>query len=206
MTASLSREMHRRNRRNGSAGLVVGLLFHPFYEEKLRINDEKQHKNERKQQESEENLQKDEENLQQDEENQRYNVENIQMNAEKQHKKEEKLRENEEILPQKGIHIGKTLRRLLEKQGTSSVALGKRIGRSERAVQAMLRKKHLHSKVMVQISNALKHDIIRYLYQPDLLPANQALQKKAEALQHENEELKKELKYLKEINTMLKNK
>ncbi len=104
------------------------------------------------------------------------------------------------------IHIGKTLRKLLRRKSLSTKELGDMIGLDDSSVSRMLRKKYLHSKVMLDISSALSHDLFQYLYQPGEWPANKALQKKVEKLEHENGELKKELQYLKEINEMLKNK
>lgn len=105
-----------------------------------------------------------------------------------------------------GIHIGKTLKRLLEKQGVSPEELGERIGKGRTTVYAMLRQKYLHSGLMVKISEALKHDIIQYLYQPEDLPGNKKLQQKVEEMEHEIETLRKENNYLKELNTLLKQK
>lgn len=104
------------------------------------------------------------------------------------------------------IHIGKSVRKLLKNQGVSPAELGERIGKGRTTVYAMLRQKYLHSGLMVKISEALKHDIIQYLYQPDELPSNKKLLQKVEELEHQIETLRQENNYLKELNQLLKQK
>jgi len=132
------------------------------------------------------------------------------------HKREEDSSENEEKHAEKEekysnkegyeIHIGKTLRKVMQRKGISTIELGKMIGRDDSAVSKMLRKPYLHSKVMIDISSALGHDLFQYLYQPGEWPANKALKQQVQELEKENETLKKENELLKEVNALLKKK
>ena len=101
------------------------------------------------------------------------------------------------------IHIGRTLRKLLRHKNMTTAELGKMIGYNNSAVSKMLRKPYLHSKVMLDISNALQHDLFQYLYQPGELPANKQLMQENEQLKKEMQALLKEIKYLKKINSLM---
>lgn len=131
-------------------------------------------------------------------------------------KKETKVPENEPAVLKKEtisskkatpkqykIHIGKTLRKLLQHKNVTTSELGKVIGRNKSAVSKMLRKPYLHSKVMLDISNALQHDLFQYLYQPGEWPANKQLLKENEQLKKEMQILIKENEYLKKINELM---
>ena len=102
------------------------------------------------------------------------------------------------------IHIGSTLKKLLKQQKISHPAFAKMMGMNERGVRFMLRRKYLHAATMVKISEVLSHDIIRYLYLPENLPANAGLQKRMQEMEKEMETLKKENVMLSEMNRLLK--
>lgn len=104
----------------------------------------------------------------------------------------------------KGVHIGHTLGLLLKKLGLSSTDLCNLLGVSRQTAQRMLRKKYLHARLLVRISEVLQHDVVRYLYLPEDLPGNAALKKQVEELEKENERLKKENKMLEEMNVLLR--
>lgn len=103
----------------------------------------------------------------------------------------------------KGIHMGYTIRRLLEKLKLSTPHLATLLGISRQSAHAMLKKKYLHAATLVKISEVLQHDVVRYLYRPEDLPANAALKKKAEELEKENAALKKENEMLKKMVKLL---
>ncbi len=104
------------------------------------------------------------------------------------------------------VHIGSTLSKLLHARRISTRQFAELLQINERNARAMLKKKYLHAATLVKISEVLQHDVIRYLYLPENLPGNPALKQQVKELEKENGELKKELQYLKEINSMLKNK
>jgi len=101
------------------------------------------------------------------------------------------------------VHIGSTLRKLLRAKRISTSRFGELLQINERNARAMLKKKYLHAATLVKISEVLKHDVIRYLYLPENLPGNPALQQQVAALEQENQQLKQENTMLKKINTLL---
>ena len=101
------------------------------------------------------------------------------------------------------VHIGYTLGRLLLKLEVTPAMLAASIGVKAWSVRKMLKKKFLHARLLVRISEALQHDVVRYLYLPEHLPGNSALREKMKSLETENELLRKENSYLKKINAFL---
>lgn len=106
----------------------------------------------------------------------------------------------------KGVHIGYTLGRLLKKLDMSSTHLAQLLHISPKSARAMLKKKYLHAATLVKISEALNHDVVRYLYLPEHLPGSPALKQRVEELEKEMEALKKENEMLSELNRLLKKK
>jgi len=104
----------------------------------------------------------------------------------------------------KGIHIGYTLMRLLKMQGVPVTEFAHKMSINPKSAHAMLKKKYLHAATMVNISEALQHDIIRYLYLPENLPGNAGLIKSMEEMEKEMKALKKENEMLSEMNRLLK--
>ena len=67
----------------------------------------------------------------------------------------------------------------------------------------MLKKKYLHAATLVRISEALNHDVVRYLYLPEDLPGSPALKKRAEELEKETQELKQKVVMLEKMVKLL---
>lgn len=103
----------------------------------------------------------------------------------------------------KGIHMGYTIRRLLEKLKLSTPHLATLLGISRQSTHAMLKKKYLHAATLVKISEVLQHDVIRYLYLPDDLPGNAELKKLVEELEEENGALKEKVEMLQKMVKLL---
>lgn len=101
-------------------------------------------------------------------------------------------------------HIGKTLKRIIKEKNISAEELGKLIGRSNPAVYRMFRKEHLHLKLLEKISLAIGHDMFQYLSQPAETTSEE--KQKIISLQKENDELKKEIIFLREVILALKKK
>jgi len=106
----------------------------------------------------------------------------------------------------KDIHIGYTIGRLLTKLQLSATTLATLLGISRQSAHSMLKKKYLHAATLINISEALQHDVIRYLYPPEHLPANPKLKERVEELEKENEGLKKEVVMLEKMVKLLEKK
>jgi predicted transcriptional regulator len=130
-------------------------------------------------------------------------METTSSNKETDGSKKETINAKDETQKPYQIHIGKTLRKLMQHKNISTAKLGKMIGRDKSAVSKMLLKPYLHSKVMLDISKALKHDLFQYLYQPGEWPANKQLLQENEQLKKEMQILIKENEYLKKINGLM---
>ena len=117
-----------------------------------------------------------------------------------------KGKENITLPGAKGVHIGYTLGRLLKKLNMSTADLGHMLGISRQSARIMLKKKYLHAATMVKISEALRHDVVRYLYLPEDLPGSPALKERVEELEKENEGLKKEVVMLQKLVKLLEKK
>lgn len=106
----------------------------------------------------------------------------------------------------KGVHIGYTLGRLLVKLQLTTTTLAALLHIAPQSARAMLKKKYLHAATLVRISEALQHDVIRYLYRPEDLPGSPKLKERAEELEKENEGLKKEVEMLQKLVKLLEKK
>lgn len=106
----------------------------------------------------------------------------------------------------KGVHIGYTLGRLLKKLDMSAPGFARTLGISSVSARAMLKKKYLHAATLVRISEALQHDVVRYLYLPEDLPANPALKQQVDELEKENEALKEKVVMLEKMVKLLEKK
>ncbi|MBI4930640.1 MAG: helix-turn-helix transcriptional regulator [Bacteroidetes bacterium] len=96
-------------------------------------------------------------------------------------------------------HIGKTLRQILRQKNLSAESFAQLIGRSNQTVYDMFRREHIHPKLLEKISAALEHDMFQYLRENGDSPAEKKLMEKISRLEKENEQLKNENAYLKEI-------
>lgn len=104
----------------------------------------------------------------------------------------------------KGIHVGYTTGRLLQKMKLTNGNLAALLGITPESVRRMLKKKYLHAATLVKISQALQHDVVRYLYLPENLPGNRALEEKVKDLEAENAALKEKVEMLSELNRLLR--
>lgn len=91
------------------------------------------------------------------------------------------------------VHIGGTLKLLLKKKGLSHPQFAELMGISLRTAQRILASRYLHTTTMLKISEVLEHDLCRYLYLPENLPGNKALQQQVEQLQQEVAALKEKV-------------
>ena len=110
-------------------------------------------------------------------------------------------------------HLGNKIKELLDEKRISVREFAKQIGVTPNSAYVMLKKELLHPKWVEIMSETLNHDLFQYVYtsapdssisitKDDLKAAiieNQLLKRK-------NEEMAKEISYLKEINILLKNK
>ncbi len=117
-----------------------------------------------------------------------------------------RAKDNVTLPGRKGVHIGYTLGRLLKKLDMSTTGFARILGISSVSARAMLKKKYLHAATMVKISEALNHDVVRYLYLPEHLPGNPALKQGVEELEKENAGLKKEVVMLEKMVKLLEKK
>lgn len=127
-----------------------------------------------------------------------------QQKVEHAHKKQGNLYRSTALAGGKGIHIGYTIGHVLGTLKLPTATLATLLGISQQSAHAMLKKKYLHAATLVKISEALNHDVVRYLYLPGDLPGNAALKERVEELEKENAALKKENKMLTELNQLLK--
>ena len=119
------------------------------------------------------------------------------------HKKHEGLYISPALPGGKGIHMGYTLKRVLTRLELSTTDLGALLGITQQSTHAMLKKKYLHAATLVKISEALNHDVLRYLYRPKDLPGNPALKQRVEELEKENEGLKEKVVMLEKMVKLL---
>ena len=104
------------------------------------------------------------------------------------------------------VHIGNKIKQLLyEKQMTVS-EFAERIGVTRNSAYNMLKKELLLPKWIAVISKVLGDDLSRLYYAADGESSLEKLNEQVNTLQAENEQLKKENGYLKEINELLKKK
>lgn len=106
----------------------------------------------------------------------------------------------------KDVHMGYTIGRLLTKLQLSATTLATLLGISRQSAHSMLKKKYLHAATLVKISEALQHDVIRYLYPPEHLPANPKLKERVEELEKENDALKQKVVMLEKMVKLLEKK
>ncbi len=106
------------------------------------------------------------------------------------------------------IHIGKIIRDYVDAKKISSPAFAKMLGQHPDGIARIFYRKNMHSKLLLQISQALNHNFFQY-YVADPQQEkkkNEELEQKLLQLQNENTQLKTENSYLKEMYFMMKEK
>jgi len=107
------------------------------------------------------------------------------------------------------IHIGEIIRNYLETKKISSPAFAKMLGMHRDGVARIFYRKHFHSKLLLQISQALNHNFFQY-YVPEMVQEekkkNEELQGHLLKLQTENDQLKTKNDFLEEMMQMMKGK
>ncbi len=129
-----------------------------------------------------------------------------QQKVEHAHEKQANLYRSTALPGGKGIHIGYTIRQVLGTLKLPTTTLATLLGITQQSAHAMLKKKYLHARLLVRISEVLQHDVVRYLYLPDDLPGNKALKVQVEKLEQENAALKEKVEMLEELSQLLKSK
>lgn len=102
-------------------------------------------------------------------------------------------------------HIGKLIKNLAWDQHMTSTQLGRAVGISPQAVCEMYKRAIIHPKWIPVLSKALDHDLWQYYADPNgESVAGTELEERIAELEAENDDLRKELAYLKEINELLR--
>ena len=110
------------------------------------------------------------------------------------------------------IHIGKIISKTLAAHGMNKSEFARRINKTRQNIDDILLRESLDTNLMLTICNVLQHDFFQYYAGQLKFNKASSLNKdlseiKADLeLQQENEDLKKEVAYLKEINDLLKEK
>jgi transcriptional regulator with XRE-family HTH domain len=105
------------------------------------------------------------------------------------------------------VHIGSKIRKVRTERGLSTTQLGKKMNLSRLAVNYMEKQGMLHTKRIFELCEVLEHDFWQYFVHATPTTPYTAIDPEAhKALQQENEALKKELDYLREINQLLRGK
>lgn len=106
------------------------------------------------------------------------------------------------------VHIGKIIKDQIHDQRIRPSEFAKMLGIAPLGVSRIFHKQHIHSKLLVKISEVLKHDFFRYYSagagsSEQMKTQNDECQKKNSQLELEVEKLKIENDYLKQMNKLL---
>ena len=110
------------------------------------------------------------------------------------------------------IHIGKIISKTLAERGMNKSEFARRINKTRQNVDDILLRESLDTNLMLSVSNVLEHDLFQYYAGQLKFKKNSSISKDLSGikvnleLQQENEDLKKEVAYLKEITDLLKEK
>ena len=103
-------------------------------------------------------------------------------------------------------HIGDMLEKVMKEKDVSPRELAKRLDVTVQTIYNLIKTELPEPFRIEQFTQALDHDFYQYAYAPpkDFLAKTES--EELQKLRKENEEMKKELAYLKEINELLKKK
>lgn len=94
------------------------------------------------------------------------------------------------------INLGQHVRKQMNLKGLKQADLAKELGLHARSIPQFIRRKHYNTKMLIKLCNILEHDFLQYLYADN---ESNVTFKKLEEIRKENEELKKEISFLKGI-------
>ena len=102
------------------------------------------------------------------------------------------------------LHLGRAIRAELKRQGKNARMLSEMIGKDHRTCYNILLRRHLNSRLLIDISRTLNHNFFALLEKAaSLQPDDPKPAGEEEKLRKENEALRKELAYVKRINELL---
>lgn len=109
------------------------------------------------------------------------------------------------------IHLGDKIKELLFERKMSVSQFAAQIGVTPNSAYVMLKKELLHPKWVETISDVLGYNLFQHVYSPPAHSSHAStqselisLREERDLLKQQNEEMKKELAFLKEINELLK--
>jgi len=96
----------------------------------------------------------------------------------------------------KEINLGQEVRKQMRLKGLKQADLARELGLHARSIPQFIRRKHFNSKMLVRLCNILEHDFLQYLYAD---PESNLTLMRIEQLKKENQELQKEIAFLKGV-------
>ena len=102
-----------------------------------------------------------------------------------------------EMLPGgKDVHAGNMIKGVMKKLDLTTPTLAGLLGIAQQNTSAMYRKKYLHASALVKVSEALQHDVVKYLYPKQHRDALFTRRQRIEELEAENAALKEKVELL----------
>lgn len=94
------------------------------------------------------------------------------------------------------INLGLYVRKQMNLKGIKQAELARELGLHARSIPQFIRRKHYNTKMLIRLCNILEHDFLQYLYADN---ESNVTYRKLEETRKENEELRKEISFLKTI-------
>jgi transcriptional regulator with XRE-family HTH domain len=94
------------------------------------------------------------------------------------------------------INLGLHVRKQMNLKGIKQAELARELGLHARSIPQFIRRKHYNTKMLIRLCNILEHDFLQYLYADN---ESNVTYRKLEETRKENEELRKEISFLKTI-------
>lgn len=94
------------------------------------------------------------------------------------------------------INLGLHVRKQMNLKGIKQAELAKELGLHTRSIPQFIRRKHYNTKMLIRLCNVLEHDFLQYLYADN---DSNVTYRKLEEVRRENDELRKEISFLKTI-------
>lgn len=88
------------------------------------------------------------------------------------------------------------MRKQMNLKGIKQAELARELGLHARSIPQFIRRKHYNTKMLIRLCNILEHDFLQYLYADN---ESNVTYRKLEETRKENEELRKEISFLKTI-------
>lgn len=99
------------------------------------------------------------------------------------------------------INLGTIVRKQMQLKGFKQADLAKELGLHARSIPQFIRRKHYNTKMLIRLCNVLEYDFLQHLYADN---ENNVVLQKLEEKRKENNELKKEIAFLKGVISKIK--